>query len=383
MSSIGTLKVKKSVLAARRMRFQDNLVVDTKGSSPKSGFLTSPSRIKGKCQDVDKGYLRLTEAADPALIRPLPVLKQALDKVKAKYLEEEDYVYACDQLKSIRQDLTVQGIKGRFTAHVYETHGRIALEQGDLNEYQACQVRLQEMAKSGTKIAYDEFTCYRLLYSLHVGSKLELQSTLSEIEKDKQEAATPSSRNPSANASTTFALEVIKAVRSANTSKFFSLYKEAVEHGQSVYILDFMLNGMREQATESIVKAYLCYPLSSYLSLLAFHDNEAALSFLKDHQVVVREGVEGEEGDQGGMVVDGGVTRARRVEAATSRSRMGKKKRKKEEERVGKARDSILDRVGNSAVKKAKTIDSKASSILDRLGGSSKKEKGNRKKTKL
>mgnify|MGYP001326063877 CR=1 FL=1 len=147
MSSIGTLKVKKSVLAARRMRFQDNLVVDTKGSSPKSGFLTSPSRIKGKCQDVDKGYLRLTEAADPALIRPLPVLKQALDKVKAKYLEEEDYVYACDQLKSIRQDLTVQGIKGRFTAHVYETHGRIALEQGDLNEYQACQVRLQEMAK--------------------------------------------------------------------------------------------------------------------------------------------------------------------------------------------------------------------------------------------
>ena len=372
---IGTLKIKDSVLAARRMRFQDNLV--DKKASPKYGVkggdLGSPSRIKGTCKDVEKEYLRLTEAADPAMIRPLPVLKQALDNVKARYLEEEDYVYACDQLKSIRQDLTVQGIKGRFTAHVYETHGRIALEQGDLNEYQACQVRLQEMAKSGTKIAYDEFTCYRLLYSLHVGSKLELQSVLGEIVKEELNApASSASKDSVGQTSIAFALEVIEALRSRNTKKFFNLYKKAIGHGQSIYILDFMLNGVREEATESIVKAYQHFPLAQYASFLAFRDHQVAISFLKEHQVVVRESKEGEGGDNVGLIIDGVSTRASRAEAAEETRRMHRRleKKKRKNKQHSSRSCSILDRIGTPPEKKSKIESGKGMGIFSRLGKS-------------
>lgn len=78
-------------------------------------------------------------------------------------------------------DLTVQNIHNRFAAHVYETHGRIALESGDLEEYNQCQSRLQEMKRRGIQVSDDEFNCYKLLHALYRSNKLEFIGTLREL----------------------------------------------------------------------------------------------------------------------------------------------------------------------------------------------------------
>ena len=44
---------------------------------------------------------------DAAKIRPVKVLEKSLEMVKAHWTKNMDYHYACEQMKCIRQDLTV------------------------------------------------------------------------------------------------------------------------------------------------------------------------------------------------------------------------------------------------------------------------------------
>uniref|UniRef100_A0A2P2JYW0 Leukocyte receptor cluster member 8 homolog n=1 Tax=Rhizophora mucronata TaxID=61149 RepID=A0A2P2JYW0_RHIMU len=135
--------------------------------------------VKGTCQEIEKRYLRLTSAPDPATVRPEDVLEKALLMVQNS---QKNYLYKCDQLKSIRQDLTVQRICNQLTVKVYETHARFALEAGDLPEYNQCQSQLKTLYAEGIEGCHLEFAAYNLLcVILHSSNNRDLLSSMSRL----------------------------------------------------------------------------------------------------------------------------------------------------------------------------------------------------------
>lgn len=139
----------------RKTRFQQfEIEEDTRPkiqkSSVKNEEETTEWKIVGTCQDLEKPYFRLTSKPDPKTIRPEPVLKKALAWLKERWRKGEiKYEYFSEQLRSIRQDLTVQGIRNKFSVEIYQAHTRLALEAQDLDQYNSCMSRLFELYKEG------------------------------------------------------------------------------------------------------------------------------------------------------------------------------------------------------------------------------------------
>lgn len=198
--------------------------------------------VVGTCETLEKNYFRLTAPPAPHTVRPLRILEQALDLVRKKWKNDHNYTYACDQLKSMRQDLTVQRIKTEFTVKVYEAHARIALEMGDLGEYNQCQTQLRALYKSHLGGKPEEFVAYRILYYIYTRNRTDLNDVLADLTPaDKQKPGVQ------------HALRVRSALAAGNYHKFFRLYDEAPFMGP--YLLDMFINRERLAAMAAICKA--------------------------------------------------------------------------------------------------------------------------------
>jgi SAC3 family protein LENG8/THP3 len=240
-----------SKLEKRSRRFEDNR--SSGFQSPKHPWSSrndSPSPVAnegpivGRCQDLEKKYFRLTSAPNPDVVRPLPVLQKTLEVLKKKWKKENNYSYICDQFKSLRQDLTVQHIKNEFTVTVYEIHARIALEKGDIGEYNQCQTQLRVLYSQNLGGHPMEFKAYRILYFIHTCNRTDMNDILADL--------TPAEKMDPA---VKHALDVRSALALGNYHRFFRLYLDTPNMG--AYLMDMFIVRERLSALANICRAYV------------------------------------------------------------------------------------------------------------------------------
>ena len=288
-------------------------------------FIDVGNGFVGTNQSLEKPYLRLTTFPKAEDVRPLPVLERALQHIKARYHTEEDFAWANEQLKSVRQDMTVQGLRNAFVLEVYETHARLALEEGELNEYNQCQTKIKELTlgtgaggasssagdddavaltpskkkskksnKSSMKLirqdedVADEFAGYRLLYALvqknwgDVNKELKVAATMISAEDRRVHEEKERDERMSG---CRHAQLVVNAMVQCDYHAFFVLYENAPH--MSCYLMDFLLNRIRCGAYERIIAAFRpSISVESIRETLKFRDLEETRQFLKSSGAV-------------------------------------------------------------------------------------------------
>ncbi|KAL0456683.1 UNVERIFIED_CONTAM: SAC3 family protein A, partial [Sesamum latifolium] len=188
-------------------------------------------------------------------VRPEEVLEKALLMVQTS---QKNYLYKCDQLKSIRQDLTVQRIRNELTVK--------------------CQSQLQTLYGEGITGCHMEFAAYNLLcVMLHSNNNRDLLSAMSRL-----------SANAKKDKAVKHALSVRSAVTSGNYVTFFRLYKTAPN--LNTFLMDLYVEKMRYAAVKCMSRSYRPTVPVSYLSQILGFTNALPTSESSDEKEV--DGVE-------------------------------------------------------------------------------------------
>lgn len=245
-STSGTPSKSVAALENRKKRFEnsENGYVPPSPCAPPADdpMDVDNAPIVGRCQKLEKKYYRLTAAPNPDLVRPPYILQKTLDLLKQKWKDERNYSYICDQFKSLRQDLTVQHIQTDFTVSVYEIHARIALEKGDLGEYNQCQTQLRELYALELRGRPTEFKAYRILYFIHTRNRTGMNDVLADLTSAEK------SEGPIRHA-----LEARSALALGNYHRFFQLYLETPNMG--AYLMDMFAPRERLAALANMCKS--------------------------------------------------------------------------------------------------------------------------------
>jgi hypothetical protein len=246
--------------------------------------LTGKYAVVGTCDRMEKRYLRLTSAPDPALVRPEPILSRWLNELEGIWSRRErEWKYVEDQMRAIRQDLTVQNIRGPFTVRVYTLNARWALESGDLGQFNQCQTQikmLHESCQVGGSDSKAEFQCYRLLYYFYQNLKMDEQVFIKQILGDLP--VHPFVR---------FALEVRQAAINGNHSRYFSLTQREGEGIPSHAKFLFRAFELRQRVSALIVlmKAMVVQLSVEWVSsVLAFKSVEECRGFLDANGFIMK-----------------------------------------------------------------------------------------------
>jgi hypothetical protein len=284
------------------------LKAQRKSSDPNSNDPNaSEGPLIGENTNLEKPYLRLTTFPRKEDVRPLEVLTKSLAHIKSRYVRDEDFEWANEQLKSVRQDLTVQNIRNRFVLDVYETHARILLENGDLDEFNQCQTMIRSLtegtdsseggksanghkmpgSKKPQKVKHQplhqseehaqEFLGYALLYALVRNSGVDLKRELARMKAIPAECDRETSCS--------HALQVVRSVEECDYKTFFRLYQSAPH--MSAYLMDFLVKRVRDGAYQRIIAAYRpTVGVEEFRECLHLDDLEETRRFLRQNGAV-------------------------------------------------------------------------------------------------